>query len=255
MGAATGFHKRRVLVVEDDQDLRDLVSYNLQAAGYDVRTAATGAQGLEQVETFSPDVLLLDLMLPDLSGLEICRRVRARSGAKQPVVMLVTAKADEIDRVVGFEIGADDYVVKPFSVRELLLRVQVQIRARDGRTLGSSGDTEPRRRFIIANLEIDPDSHHVRIGEVEMPVSAIEMRLLVYLATREGLVCSRRDLLTHVWNYSPGVTSRTVDTYVKRLRDKMGAASVLIQTIRGHGYRLATPIGAGPVHLTEMPPR
>ena len=156
---------------------------------------------------------------------------------------MLTAKAEEIDRVVGFEVGADDYVVKPFSVRELLLRVRARLHEAGGRTGGVTVGAEEApgpRRFAVGSLTIDADSHRVSVEGREIPVSLLEMQLLLHLAQAQGTVCSRRDLLTRVWKYSPGVTSRTVDTHVKRLRDKLGSAGHLIRTIRGIGYRLSS---------------
>jgi two-component system, OmpR family, phosphate regulon response regulator PhoB len=233
--------KRRVLVVEDEADIRDMLAYNLRQEGYDVASAETGTTALEEVNQFGPDLIILDLMLPDISGVEVCRRIRGRD-RPQPAVIMLTAKAEEIDRVVGFEVGADDYVVKPFSVRELLLRVRARLHEASSRT-GTAGppeETPGPRRFAVGSLTIDADSHRVSVDGREIPVSLLEMQLLLHLAQAQGTVCSRRDLLTRVWKYSPGVTSRTVDTHVKRLRDKLGSAGHLIRTIRGIGYRLSS---------------
>lgn len=250
--------KRRVLVIEDEADLRRLLTYSLQGAGYEARAAESGEEGLRLFSEFAPDAVFLDLMLPDISGTEICRRLRATAGARQPVIVIVTAKGDEIDRVVGFEVGADDYVVKPFSVRELLLRLDTRLRARAGGDHGDTPEIHPDRvsreegavqgkqPLSMGPLEIDIAGHHVYVAGEEVHVSALEMRLLLYLLQAPGHVRSRRDLLTHVWGYQPDVTSRTVDTHVKRLRDKLGAAGSLIQTVRGLGYRMADLKNAGP---------
>jgi two-component system, OmpR family, phosphate regulon response regulator PhoB len=233
--------KRRVLVVEDEADIRDMLAYNLRQEGYDVASVETGSSALEEVTQFGPDLIILDLMLPDISGVEVCRRIRGRD-RPQPAVIMLTAKAEEIDRVVGFEVGADDYVVKPFSVRELLLRVRARLHEVAGRAAGAASpeETPGPRRFAVGTLTIDADSHRVSVEGREIPVSLLEMQLLLHLAQAQGTVCSRRDLLTRVWKYSPGVTSRTVDTHVKRLRDKLGSAGHLIRTIRGIGYRLSS---------------
>jgi two-component system, OmpR family, phosphate regulon response regulator PhoB len=244
MMAETRNPERRVLVIEDESDIRDLLSYNFQSNGYAVKTADTGELGLAAFESFTPDVVLLDLMLPDVPGTEICRRIRASTDAAQPAIIMLTAKGEEIDRVVGFEVGADDYVVKPFSVRELLLRVNAVLRGRG--TASSAAPRRPpapapnpRRKYTVGPLRVDVDGHYVFVKQAEIHVSAIEMRLLVYLIEHRGRVRSREDLLEDVWGYKPGVSTRTVDTHVKRLRDKLGSAGELIETVRGTGYRLA----------------
>jgi two-component system phosphate regulon response regulator PhoB len=241
MVTPTRSSKRRVLVVEDESDIRDMLVYNLRQEGYDVSSAETGTSALDEVAQFGPDLMILDLMLPDISGVEVCRRIRGRD-RPQPAVIMLTAKAEEIDRVVGFEVGADDYVVKPFSVRELLLRVRARLHEASSRTgaAPASEESPGPRRFAVGSLTIDADSHRVSVDGREIPVSLLEMQLLLHLAQAQGTVCSRRDLLTRVWKYSPGVTSRTVDTHVKRLRDKLGSAGHLIRTIRGIGYRLSS---------------
>ena len=244
--------ERRVLVIEDEEDIRDLLSYNLQTGGYQVKSVENGQLGLVAFDEFSPDVVLLDLMLPDVSGTEVCRRIRSRTDGSQPAIIMLTAKGEEIDRVVGFEVGADDYVVKPFSVRELLLRVNAVLRGRNGKVggvgVGSLGDKRPtpvlpvtksRRKYAVGPLKVDVDGHYVHVKQSEIHVSAIEMRLLVYLIEHRGRVRSREDLLEDGWGYKPGVSTRTVDTHVKRLRDKLGSAGSLIETVRGTGYRLA----------------
>src|SRR5262245_60941989 len=174
---------RRVLVIEDEPDLRELLTYSLEAAGFRVHAAERGLDGLAAVQGFSPDIVLLDLMLPDIPGTEVCRRIRAGEPAtQQPAIMMLTAKGDEIDRVVGFELGADDYVVKPFSVRELVLRVNAILRARGRPPLPERPTaTSARRRYIVGPLQVDVDGYHVFVDGEEVHVSAMEMRLLVYL--------------------------------------------------------------------------
>jgi two-component system phosphate regulon response regulator PhoB len=230
--------KSRVLVVEDETDIRDLLTFNLRQQGYDVAAAETGSAALDELGPFNPDLVILDLMLPDMTGIEVCRRIRGRDRKTQPSVIMLTAKGEEIDRVVGFEVGADDYVVKPFSMRELLLRVRARLVEASTR-LHAPAAASPPLHFAIGPLTIDGETHRVLVNGQEVAVSLLEMQLLVHLAKAKGAVCSRRDLLTHVWKYSAGVTSRTVDTHVKRLRDKLGDAGPLIRTIRGVGYRLA----------------
>jgi two-component system phosphate regulon response regulator PhoB len=230
---------RRVLVVEDEPDLRDLLAYNLSAAGFTVHATENGTDGLAAVQNFSPDLVVLDLMLPDIPGTEVCRRIRGGEvGSRQPAVMMLTAKGEEIDRVVGFELGADDYVVKPFSVRELVLRVGAIMRTR--RPPPTNGRAEPQlRRYVVGPLELDVDGYHVFVSGKEVHVSTLEMRLLVYLVEHRGRVRSREHLLADVWGYKPDVSTRTIDTHVKRLRDKLGEAGALVETVRGTGYRLS----------------
>jgi two-component system phosphate regulon response regulator PhoB len=240
--------ERRVLVVEDEPDLTQLLVFNLEAGGYKVEAANTGAQALAEIDSFLPDVVLLDLMLPDMLGTEICRRIRALGDRNQPAVIMLTAKGEEIDRVVGFEVGADDYVVKPFSMRELLLRVNACFRVGSsgggapGAVAGpaaSPGSAEGRRKYIVGPLTIDVDGHHAFVAGKEVHLSVIEMRLLTYLVEHRGRLCSRDDLLEDVWGYKPDVSTRTVDTHIKRLRDKLGVAGPLLETVRGVGYRLS----------------
>jgi two-component system phosphate regulon response regulator PhoB len=242
MGNATPT-KERVLVVEDETDLSSSLAYALHANGYEARIADRGAAALQALDEFQPDLVLLDIMLPDMSGLEICRKVRATAGARQPAVIILSARVQEIDRVVGFEVGADDYVVKPFSVRELMLRIEARLRMR--KAVHEAAAVGPGERssagFSLRNLRVDEAAHRVFVEDGEIHVSALEMRVLVYLFRSPGRMRTRRELLTEVWGYHPEVASRTVDTHIKRLRDKLGAAANLLQTVRGVGFRLADP--------------
>jgi two-component system phosphate regulon response regulator PhoB len=242
----------RVLVIEDESDLRTLLSYNLEAWGYQVRAAENGKAGLRSFDEFSPDLVLLDLMLPDISGIEVCRKIRSAHNSTHPVVFMLTARGEEMDRVAGFEVGADDYLVKPFSVRELMLRLSARLKTRspeadrpatDSAPAADRPGTKERKRYSLGPLEVDPDRYHVYVDGREVHVSALEMRLLIHLFQAQGFVRSRKDLLTEVWGYQPDVNSRTVDAHVKRLRDKLGAAGQLIETVRGLGYRLAEVTG------------
>ncbi len=222
----------RILVVEDESDLAELVAFNLKQAGHLVTTAGDGATALAEIQRQTPDLVVLDVMLPDISGFEVCRRLRrAEATASLPVLML-TAKGEEVDRVVGFEVGADDYVTKPFSPRELLLRIEAILR-RIGIT-----ETDPQRSIVVGTMEIDVPGHRVLVDEEEVPLTALEFRLLLDLAKRRGRVQSRDSLLERVWGYTPGIETRTVDTHVKRLREKLSTASGHIETVRGVGYRL-----------------
>ncbi len=231
----------RILVVEDESDLAELVAFNLRQAGHTVTTAGTGSTALAEIRRQRPDLVVLDVMLPDITGLEVCRRLRREAETIRLPVIMLTAKGEEVDRVVGFEVGADDYVTKPFSPRELLLRVEAILR----RT-GAPIDEEAggRQAITIGSLLIDVPAHRVTVEGEEIPLTALEFRLLMDLATRIGRVQSRDALLERVWGYAPGIETRTVDTHVKRLREKLGAASDYIETVRGVGYRIRDSIGA-----------
>lgn len=228
----------RILVVEDESDLAELVAFNLKQAGHVVTTAGTGATALAEIRRQRPDLIVLDVMLPDITGLEVCRRLRREEGtARIPVVML-TAKGEEVDRVVGFEVGADDYVTKPFSPRELLLRIEAILRR-----LGTTEEEGPQT-FTVGSLVLDIAGHRVTVEGEEIGLTALEFRLLLDLAKRRGRVQSRNALLERVWGYAPGIETRTVDTHVKRLREKLGAASDYIETVRGVGYRIRSDVPA-----------
>jgi two-component system phosphate regulon response regulator PhoB len=224
----------RILVVEDEADLAELVAFHLRESGHAVTTASNGGTALAEVRRQRPDLVVLDLMLPDVSGLEVCRRLRRETGTSRVPVLMLTAKGSEVDRVVGFEVGADDYVTKPFSPRELLLRVEAILR----RTSAPPDDQTTRAAITLGVMEIDVPAHRVLVQGDEIPLTALEFRLLLDLAERLGRVQSRDSLLERVWGYAPGVETRTVDTHVKRLREKLAAASDYIETVRGVGYRL-----------------
>ena len=230
----------RILVVEDEVDISTSLSYSLKAIGYEVQVAERGEEALEKVASFRPDLVLLDVMLPDISGFDVCRRIRANTGGVQPAVIMVTAKSQELSRVAGFEVGADDYVTKPFSIRELVLRIDARLKARrPAAEPGPAAQPADLERVKVGPLEIDRAEHRVFVNGEEIRVSPLEMRLLLFLVRTPGKMRSRKELLTEVWGYHPEVSSRTLDTHVKRIRDKFGASGDLIQTVRGVGYRLA----------------
>jgi phosphate regulon transcriptional regulator PhoB len=220
----------RVLVVEDEEDILDLVEYNLQQAGYKVLRATDGVTGLELVQNERPDLVVLDLMLPGMDGKEVCRRIRqAEASRKLPVIML-TAKVEEMDRIIGFEIGADDYITKPFSPRELVLRIQAILRR--------AREPEPSAGVLrFAELVIDPEKYRVEVRGEAVALTATEFRLLHYLAVHVGKVLTREVLLDRVWGYEYEGYARTVDTHIRRLRQKLGPARDHIETLRGLGYR------------------
>jgi two-component system response regulator ResD len=216
-----------VLVVEDDRAMCDLIRTYLEHAGYRVETAETGEEGIELAQRAMPHLILLDLMLPLRSGLETCRALRAR--AEVPIIM-VTARRAEEDRLRGFAAGADDYVVKPFSPRELVARVGAVLRRHH------PAATQP---ITVGRLAVDPRRREVRVGGTPLPLREREFDLLAYLAGRAGEVCSRADLLDHVWGYDFDGDERTIDTHVRRLREALGPAAALVQTVWGVGYKLA----------------
>jgi two-component system, OmpR family, phosphate regulon response regulator PhoB len=220
-----------VLVIEDEVDLATTLEYNLRSEGFQVRLAHSGRQGLAAATSDpTPDVIVLDLMLPDLAGTEICRRLRETDRTRETPVIMCTAKGEEIDRVVGFEVGADDYVVKPFSVRELILRIRALMRR------VQRGEGEPSL-IRFGRLKIDRDAHRAWVDDGEIGLTALEFRLLHAFLSRRGRVQTRDALLSDVWGIDADVTTRTVDTHVKRLREKLGDAGAYIETLRGVGYR------------------
>jgi two-component system phosphate regulon response regulator PhoB len=222
----------RILLVDDEPDLLELVRVNLHREGYEVETAEGGHEALSLLRRSPPDLVILDLMLPDISGTEICRQVRQDVRlASLPIIML-TARADELDRVVGLELGADDYVTKPFSPRELALRVRAVLR----RNTSPNATVRP---LSHGSLAIDPERHRCSVDGEEVVLTAKEFELLRNLMERPGRVMSRERLLEAVWGSDVVVTTRTIDTHMKRLREKLGTASELIETIRGVGYRFA----------------
>lgn len=222
----------RILVIEDEADIRQVLDYNLKSAGHEVVEAARGADGLRLVREREPDLVLLDLMLPDMPGTDVCRSIKDNPATKTLPVVMLTARGEEIDRVVGFEIGADDYITKPFSVRELVLRIRAVLRRREVPV--SDGPS-----IEFGNLRLDRAAHRVWVEGEEVELTALEFKLLVTLYERRNRVQSRGALLDEVWGIDTKISTRTVDAHVKRLREKMGAARDYIETVRGVGYRFA----------------
>ena len=222
--------RERILVVDDEAEILELLEYNLRLAGYVVVTTRDAATAFAEIARQAPDLVLLDLMLPDLPGTEVCRRLRRDPATANVPVIMITARGDEIDRVVGLELGADDYVTKPFSPRELTLRIGAILR----RSRRPATDSE---RVRVDNLEIDLPQHRVMVDGAEVVLTALEFNLLHDLVSRPGRVQSRETLLERVWGYASGVETRTVDTHIKRLREKLGNARDVIETVRGIGYR------------------
>ena len=223
---------QKIYIVEDEPDIRETLKYNFSSEGFKVFTAPDGEEALSNIKKVLPDVLILDLMLPGVSGLDVCKSIRTDDDIRDMSIIMLTAKGEEIDRVIGFELGADDYVTKPFSVRELILRVKVLLKK--------------QRESLVENklvtfgpIRIDLDAHELRINDKEIVLTALEFKLLQHLVKRKGRVQTREQLLGDVWGYSAEVTTRTVDTHIKRLREKLGNTSEYIQTIRGVGYRFS----------------
>ena len=221
-----------ILVIEDEPDLQQVLEYNLRQAGHEVMATTRGRDGLRMARDRNPDLVLLDLMLPDLAGTEICRSMKDDPDLRSIPVMMVTARGEEIDRVVGFALGADDYVTKPFSVRELLLRVRAILRR-------SEVDRAAPSNIEFGTLRVDREAHRVWVDDQEVELTALEFKLLVTLYERRNRVQSRSVLLDRVWGVDTKISTRTVDAHVKRLREKMGSARHYIETVRGVGYRFA----------------
>ncbi|HEY6005136.1 MAG TPA: response regulator [Anaeromyxobacter sp.] len=228
-----------VLVIDDERDLLSLLDFNLRAAGFETLLAATGDEALSLLRRRVPDIVVLDLMLPDIPGTEVCRQLKADPRTRPVPVVMLTAKGDEVDRIVGFELGADDYVTKPFSVRELVLRLRSVLR-RAGR-----GAATERMPESFGPIRIDVDAHRCFADGAEVELTALEFKLLTTFMARLGRVQSREQLLEDVWEMSPDIETRTVDTHVKRLREKLGSGRDLLQTVRGIGYRLVDPGASG----------
>jgi two-component system phosphate regulon response regulator PhoB len=219
-----------VLIVEDERDLQRVLSYNFKQAGFDPVSALNGETALRAVREERFDLVILDLMLPDLSGTEVCRRLKQNPQTADIPVIMVTAKGEEVDRIVGFELGADDYVVKPFSVRELILRARAILRR-------SETTATSEERFEFGKLRVDRAAHRAWVADQEIAFTALEFRLLMMLHDRRGRVLTRDILLDEVWGAHVDVTARNVDTHVKRVREKLGIAGDYIETVRGVGYR------------------
>jgi two-component system phosphate regulon response regulator PhoB len=226
-----------VLIVDDESDLASLVEFNLQQAGLETAIALTGGRALELAKQRTPDVVLLDLMLPDISGKEVCRRLRADPKTRDVPVVMLTARGEEHDRVEGFEVGADDYVTKPFSPRELVLRIKAVLRR--------AAPAEAGVKLQAGLLSLDTGSHKAWVKDEPLELTALEFKLLHHFMAQLGRVQSRERLLSDVWGVSSPLETRTVDTHVMRLRDKLGPARDSIETVRGVGYRMADePTGA-----------
>ena len=226
-----------ILIVEDERDLVATLEYALEKEGFRTRSAYTGRQGLEiAAGEPGPDLVLLDLMLPDMSGTQVCQQLRTGERTRGLPIIMMTAKSEEVDRVVGFEVGADDYVIKPFSLRELMLRIRAVLRRK------APTDAASVVPSSYGRLRVDMEGHRVWVDEQEVVLTALEFRLLTTLIARRGRVQTRDALLGDVWGVQPGLTTRTVDTHVRRLRKKLGEVADYVQTLRGVGYRFTTDL-------------
>ncbi len=222
---------KTIFIVEDEPDIRETLAYNLSQEGFKAEEFSDAESCLEKINEKAPDLLILDLMLPGMSGLDLCKEIRANKSLSNLAIIMLTAKGEEIDRIIGFELGADDYVTKPFSVRELILRVKVILKKQ-------TESLENIEEVEFGAIKINLDAHEVSINDDEINLTALEFKLLKHLVQRRGRVQTRDQLLGDVWGYSSEVTTRTVDTHIKRLREKLGSVGDYIQTIRGVGYRL-----------------
>ena len=219
---------RKILIIEDEPDVADLLTLNLRKAGFKISTVADGASGLQKAREDRPDFIILDLMLPKMSGLEVCRILKSDPATSQIPILMLTAKAEEVDRIVGLEFGADDYVTKPFSPREVVLRIRAILRRGE----------KPEETLQAGAISIDPARHKVRVNSRQVHLTSLEFKLLQTLMQRRGRVQDRDRLLNDVWGYESVIDTRTVDTHVRRLREKLGKAGDAIETVRGFGYRL-----------------
>lgn len=220
----------KILVVEDEEDILNLLEYHLRTAGFEVFTATTGLEALDAAREHQPDLVLLDLMLPGLDGFEVCKELKRERQTSGIGVIMLTARGEEVDRVVGLELGADDYVTKPFSPRELVLRVKAVLRR-------LHPEPEPSALWERDGLRVEEESHRVTVDGQGMELTATEFKLLMELIHHEGKVLNRDQLLNNVWSYQYSGYSRTVDTHIRRLRSKLGPYAEWVETIRGVGYR------------------
>ncbi len=223
---------KKILIIEDEADVIDMLALPLKKSGeFTVTMATDGATGLQKAREESPALIILDLMLPKMPGLEICKIIKTDSATRHIPIIMLTAKAEEIDRIVGLEFGADDYVTKPFSPREVILRIKAILRRQ-------SGDGATEEKLTAGTISVDPARHHVMVGGKAVRLTSVEFKLLSMLMRRPGRVQSRDRLLNEVWGYESLIDTRTVDTHVRRLREKLGKAADAIETVRGFGYRL-----------------
>lgn len=227
----------RILVVEDEPDAAELLAFNLRAAGHDVSMVEDGVAGLKVAQTTRPELLILDRMLPGMSGIEICNALRRDPATQDLAIIMLTARAAESDRVKGFECGADDYVTKPYSMRELLLRVQSLLKRRT--PMAATG-----QQVTVGELMVDLLNHTATVAGEEVRLTSTEMKLLTMMARAPGQTVARQQLLKDVWQYAEGSDTRTVDSHIRRLRAKLGSLAHYVETVQGVGYRLVASEGS-----------
>jgi DNA-binding response OmpR family regulator len=220
----------KILIIDDDQDILDLLCFNLEKAGMRCISALDGSKGLAMARRELPELIILDIMMPGFSGIEVLKQLQNESVTSRIPVIMLTAKGDEVDRVLGLELGAEDYVTKPFSVRELLLRIR--------KILDRLDSKEEDRPLRCNGITLDIDRYEVRVKGEPIRLTTTEFNLLAFLLSNKGRVLSRDKLLEHVWGYRYGGTTRTVDTHIQRLREKLGSEADCVETIRGVGYKL-----------------
>ena len=223
---------KRIAIVEDEPDIVEVLRYNLEKEGYEVEVTARGDEALEAIRRQPPDLILLDLMLPGLDGLELTRSIKRDPATARIPLLMLTARSEEVDRIVGLELGADDYIPKPFSPREVVLRVKAVLRR------SRPAEAQPGELLAAGKIRLDLPAHRMEVGGREVVLTATEFRLLKLLLERAGRVQSRTRLLSDVWGYAEDVDSRTVDTHIRRLRRKLGPEAERIETVIGVGYRL-----------------
>lgn len=225
--------KRRILIVDDEPDVTDLLQYKLQQSNYEVQVINDPVLIMGSAREFHPDLVVLDIMMPEMNGLQVCRMIRADPMMKETAVIFLTARGEPEDRIKGFETGADDYMSKPFETRELILRISAIFNR-----LVKPEPTPKAPRIKIGRVTVDIECHQLFVDDVEIDLTATEFKLLRLLMERKGRVQSRENLLVNVWNYEAEIETRTVDTHIRRLREKLGPDANIIETVRGVGYRV-----------------
>lgn len=229
----------KIVVVEDETDIGEVLEYNLNRAGYQVRRFERGDEAWEAIRKDPPDLILLDLMLPGIDGLDVARMLKRETSTSSIPIIMLTAKGEEVDRIVGLELGADDYIAKPFSPREVVLRIKAVLR-RGGKLNGAADDGNDVHWLQAGKIWVDPEGFRAQLDGEEIPLTATEFRLLLALMKGRGRIQTRSSLLAEVWGYAEDVESRTVDTHVRRLRRKLGDEAERLETVIGIGYRLRT---------------